>query len=455
MKRFGWRWLAVSSALCVAVTLHAETRPQYGGTLRMAMRAAPQSLDPADGGQPDSFARRTLTSLLFDRLVSTDETGHLKPALAESWQSSRNQRWQFRLRQGVTFEDGTALSGEIAAASLRNANPSWNVSVEGGALVIELKSPNPDLPAELALPRNAVVKRNAENQVSGTGPFHIVEWTVGKKLKLAAREDYWGGRPFLDVIEIELGRDFRDQMTALELGKADLVEVAPEQARRASQAGRRIVSSAPIDLLALSFSRDFSSPEEILLCEALGLSVERGSIRSVLLQGTGQPTASILPTWMSGYGFVFSSNADLTKARALRGQVHTVPVWKLGYDASDVMGRLIAERIALNARDGGLSLQPTSSGNADVRLVRIPLVSMDPWTTLEDVAGHSGLPVKIGSGSIEELYASEQAALATRRLMPLFHLPVTYASTAVFRNWSVRIDGSLDLPDAWLKSGTP
>src|SRR5262249_3315130 len=160
--------------------------------------------------------------------------------------------------------------------------------------------------------------------------------------------------------EIEMGRDFRDQMTALELGKADLVEVSPDQVRRTSQDGRRLANSPPIELLALWFARDVASPDEKTLREALGWSIERGSIRSVLLQGAGQPTASILPTWMSGYGFVFPSGADVEKARQLRSQVRTAPKWTLGYDGNDTTARWLAERIALNAKDAGLSLQPST-----------------------------------------------------------------------------------------------
>ena len=68
MKPIGWRWFAVSSLILAAVTAMAETRPQYGGVLHVAMRAAPTSLDPADNMQPDSFGRRSLTRLMFDTL---------------------------------------------------------------------------------------------------------------------------------------------------------------------------------------------------------------------------------------------------------------------------------------------------------------------------------------------------------------------------------------------------
>jgi ABC-type transport system substrate-binding protein len=465
MRLFDWQWLAVSntrvSLTAVALSLaalaaQAETRPQYGGTAYVTMLAAPASLDPADSTQPDSFARRSLTLLMFEPLVTMDSNGRPRPALATSWlASSGNQRWQFRLRHGVQFHDGTALTAEIAAACLRAANPTWNVYADADSVVVELSSPDSILLAELALPRNAIAKRNLDSRPVGTGPFHIVDWTPGKKLTLAAEENYWGGRPFLDSIEIEMGRSYRDQMMALELGKADLVEVAPEQVHRVSLEASRLASSAPLELMALLFTRDAASPDDKLLREALALSVERGSIRSVLLQGAGQPAAGILPNWMSGYGFVFPTDADLPRARHAREQVRSIPKWTIGYDSSDPLARLLAERIALNGKDAGLSLQATSAATADLQLVRIPLPA-DPWIALADVATRAGLPAaNYKAGTVEDLYAAEQAALATQRIIPLFHLPASYAAAATLKNWTLRPDGSWNLADAWLGSGKP
>jgi peptide/nickel transport system substrate-binding protein len=481
MMRFDWQWLVVSSMMVAALAACAETRPQYGGRLHVAMRAAPESLDPvelnpvdiipANPAPSDSFARRSLTMLMFDTLVTTDESGRVQPGLAESWQASQgNLRWQLRIRRGVKLHDGTMLNAEVVAASLRVANSAWKVSAEGDSVVIELGGPEPELLAELALTRNAIAKRNADSAPSGTGPFHVVEWQPGKKLTLVVNEDCWRGRPFLDAIEVEMEKSFREQMTELELGKADLVEVAPEQVHLFSQgqvsqnqfsqnrdvpAGRRLASSAPIELLALVFARDVASADEKLLREALALSVERGSIRSVLLQGAGQPSGSILPNWMSGYGFVFASGADLVRARQAREQVHTAPTWTIGYGEADPVDRLLAERIALNAKDAGLSLQPTSAAGADLRLVRIPLASNDPWIALENVATLAGTSVGKTGGSVEELYARELAVLATQRVIPLFHLPVSYAAAGTLRHWGLRPDGSWTLADAWLANGRP
>ena len=451
MRLFDWRSLAVSSLMVAALAANAETRPQYGSTLHIVMRASPTSLDPADPAQPDSFGRRSLTALMFDTLVTTDENARPQPSLATSWQtSSGDRRWQFRIRRGVNFHDGTALSGEIVAASLRSANPSWTVSGNADSVVIERASTEEDLLSELALSRNAIVRRNADNTLSGTGPFKVADWQAGKKLALAADENSWHGRPFLDAVEIEMGKSFRDQMTALELGRADLAEVAPEQSHRMSQEGRRIFSSTPVELLALLFAREVATPEEKLLREALALSVERGSIRSVLLQSAGQPAGGILPNWMSGYGFVFPTDADLPQARSAREKVRLVPSWTLGYDGSDALARLVAERIALNAKDAGLSLQPSSAATADLRFVRIPLAAPDPWMGLANVAALAGAALGKEGGSVEDLYASEVALLTTQRVIPLFHLPVCYAASASLSNWAVRPDGSWTVADAWL-----
>jgi peptide/nickel transport system substrate-binding protein len=462
MRRFAWGWLAISSLLIAALAASAETRPRYGGTLHVAMRAAPASLDPADG-QLDSFALRSLTRLMFDTLVASDESGRVQPSLATSWQVlpaslpgnlEGSPRWQFRLRSGVKFHDGTPLTAEIAAASLRTANPSWKVTPDRDSVVIELENPDPELPVELALPRNAIMKRDVAGELSGTGPFHIVDWQPGKKLTLVAEEMCWRGRPFLDGVEVEMGENDRDQMIALELGRADLVEVPAEQVHRVSLDGRRVASSPPVELLALRFARDAQTPEEKLLRDALAWSMERGSISSVLLQGAGQLAGGLLPNWISGYAFVFPTVADLSRARQEREQVHSAPAWALGYDGNDPISRLLAERIALNAKDAGLSLQPTTSA-PDLQLVRIPLTPVNPWIALANATAVAGVKIKSRSGSVEDLYAAEQAALATQRIIPLVHLPVSYAAPTTLKNWAVRADGSWSLDDAWLESGKP
>jgi MarR-like DNA-binding transcriptional regulator SgrR of sgrS sRNA len=460
MKHFGWQWVVVSSILLVPVAT-AETRPQYGGTLRVAMREAPVSLDPVPGGtdatRSDSFAQRNLLALIFETLLTLDDRGRIHPGLSTDWRTEPgNQRWQFRLRPGVRFHDGSALTAEIAASSLRTANPSWKVFTEGDSVIVERDRADPDLPAELALPSNSIVKRNGGSKLNGTGPFHIEDWQPGKKLMLVAEEDHWRGRAFVDKIEVEMGRSFREQLIELENGKADLVEIPPEQGHRAMMEGRRVSTSQPMELIALVFSGDAQTQDEKLLRHALADSLERTSMRSALLQGAGQPAASILANWMSGYGFTFSSDADLDKARHQRTQVRTAPNWTVGYDANDSIVRLLVERIGLNAKDAGLGLQLTTAPTADLRLVRIPLNTADPWIALSNIAKILGMTMPNVSGdTVEDLYSAERALLAGQRVIPLFHLPVEWGSSTALRDWRPGADGSWRLDDVWMGKEQP
>lgn len=456
MKLFGFRWLAVSSLLLIALAARAETRPLYGGTLHVSIREAPTSLDPADVTQPDSFALRNITSLIFETLVTTDDVSRVRSGLAESWQpmDGAQQRWQFRLRASVNFHDGAALTPEQAAASLRIANPSWKITSNADSVVVECDAPCPRLPQELSLPRDAIVKKSGDGKLIGTGPFQIVDWQPGKKLVLGAEENYWAGRPFLDGIEIEFGRSFHEQLISLEMGKADLIEISAEQLHRISMASDRLSSSEPMELVALVFGRDAQSLQQKLLRQALALCVERASIASVILQGTGQPAASILPDWISGYGFVFSTETNLTRARRLRADAGNAPPWTISYDASDPLSALLAERIALNAKDAGLQLQLARTSTADLRIARMPLPP-DPMAALSLAAASAGMTTaQINSDSAEDLYAAEREMLATQRLIPLFHLPVLYGVSPALRDWAPRPDGMWNLPDVWLDRAT-
>ena len=317
MKPSGLLLLAAVS-LSLTVASPARTRPHYGGTLRVAIGEAPASLDPAESTRSGITILPSLSRLIFDTLVTLDERGQAQPALSTSWQADPGyQRWQFGIRRGVAFHDGTTVSSDAVAASLRAANPDWKVFATGEAVVIECSAPTPDLPALLALPRYGIAKRTG-GKVIGSGAFAINRWEPGKKLALSARDDYWGGRAFLDSIDIEMGKSFREQMIALDLGKADLVEIAPDQARHAVLEGRRVVSSPPAEWMGLVFTRDIQSPEDGKLREALALSIDRDSMNSVLLQGGGEAAGTLLPGWMSGYAFLFPTAIDLQRARQAR-----------------------------------------------------------------------------------------------------------------------------------------
>jgi peptide/nickel transport system substrate-binding protein len=455
MMRFGSKSLVVSSLLLLSVMAGAGTRPQYGGTIRITLRIAPNSLDPLDSTQPDSIARRNLSRMLFDTLVTIDDFGRIKPALAVSWDSDAgHQKWQFLIRSGVKFDDGSSLTPTVVAAALRSANPAWNVYGNGDSVSIALPAPDPMLLANLSQARNSIVRRTPAG-LSGTGPFHASDWQPGKRLVAAANEEYWDGRPFLDSVQVEFGTAYHDQQVALDLNKADVIEIVPEQAKRAGMEGRRVVSSAPFELMAILFTRDRQSPEDGKLRRALALSFDRASIRNVLLQGTGDPAGGILPNWMTGYEFLFPTDGNMEKAREQRIEVAQAPVWVIGYDAGDPLSRLVAERVALNARDAGIPAQ-TSVLNVDLKVIRVQTPSLNPQAAFAGLCATLGLATpRFANGSVAALYDAENTILENQRIIPLIHLPVSYAISSRVKNWGLGRDGTWGLANTWLATEKP
>jgi hypothetical protein len=182
------------------------------------------------------------------------------------------------------------------------------------------------------------------------------------------------------------------------------------------------------------------------------LSIDRKALNSVVLQGGGESSAALLPNWMTGYGFVFPTDVDLAHARQEFAEVRQKKPWTLNYDATDPIGRLVAERITLNARDAGLILQLTTSA-ADLRLVRAPIISSEPHVAITCLAEMLRLPQpKFASDSIDDLYATESSLLQSRQVIPLLHLRTAFEVRPSVHDWSQTHDGSWRLQDVWLGS---
>ncbi len=447
MRRIAFLLVVLISLACA---VEAATRPHYGGTLRIAMQSAPITLElPGLSGPTDYWDMARVLTLVGDNLVTIGAEDRPQPVLALAWQhDSAARHWQFTLRPGVKFHDGSPASSSAIAQILGALNADWNVRASADSLTIDTDAPAPALLAELALPRNLIVTRNANGVPAGTGPFRITEFQPGKLLKLAASEDSWTGRPFLDAIEIEFGKSLRDQAVALELGRADVIEAGPQAATAAPRI--RTSSSLPVELMALVFATN-SKAQDVHLRQALALSIDRKPIQSVLLRGTGEPAACILPNWMTGYSAAFSTQVNVQRAKTLLADSRQ-PALTLSYDPRDPQAQLIAERIALNAREAGVTVRVSLSGADDIRLARIALPSPDPALALREIARQLALPQPLLHGiTVEDLYQTEHALLDGNTVIPLFHLPVASAAGARVHGWVPGRLGSWNLADVWLE----
>jgi len=182
----------------------ASTAPQFGGILRVQISGHVATIDPRQWPSDSlrAVATERLASLVFDRLVRFDDHGMPQPSLAISWQHDADaKRWQFHLRAGVKFSDGSPLTPEIAAMALQQLlGITFDVSASSDSVVIQADHSLPDLPSQLAAGRYFIFHTADEGSLSGTGPFGIAQWPTdpASKIVFVANEMCWTGRPFVD-----------------------------------------------------------------------------------------------------------------------------------------------------------------------------------------------------------------------------------------------------------------
>ena len=467
MRRTAFLLIAVS--VWLAAFASAARRPHYGGVLRVELRASLSNLDPA---APETSAETQATkehaaALVFEPLVRLDEKVSAVPALALTWQHSPDfKSWQFTLRSNIKFHDGTPFTTRTAVESLlRIPNPHWRVRTEGNdLLVFDSDSPLPNLPAELAQTRYAIAHGSGIS-ISGTGPFQVASLQPGKQIILKANDDYWDSRPYLDSVEISLGRSLRDQMVDLELGRADVIEVSLDQARRAAQEGKRVVTSQPNQVFVLVFNPNKPGVRDERAREAIAEALDRAAITNVLLQKEGEPSAALLPEWMSGYAFLFPAARNLDRALQLRAEVVIPTTLVVNYDFSDPVAKAVAERVAVNAREVGINMQAlgenlaTRGNSATLEVLRVRYGSMDPATALLNTAAalSSADAATIdaskfrAANSPTTLYRLEQELLTGFHIVPIAQVPEAWGVSSRVRNWTEPREGGWNMADVWLE----
>lgn len=430
MRRPVWAWLALSS---VAIShASAATRPHYGGSLTVELSTAWTTLDPIEWNT-------ALSIPITETLVRLNARGGIEPALSVAWQHDADwKRWRFSLRPKVTFHDGEPLNGASAAPSLLAAlkKKYGDVSIQTGgqAIVIQSSEVMPDLLRDLAAPSAAVFRTGVANPLIGTGPFRVTAWEPGRRLVVAAFDDYWNGRPYLDSVTVGL---------VAGQAHADIFDMPYGLTRRAFPEGISIWSSAPRTLVAITAAN--VSPA---LMQALALAIDRAPIVNVLAQRRGEAAFSLLPQWLTGYAFLFRSAPDLGRAKQMVSQMRLGPI-SLGYTANDVFLRTVAERVALNARDAGIAIQPTSNAGGNLRLIEWSLGSTDAATELARIAASLGVD-HIDASKPEALYEAERSLLD--RVIPLVHLSETYGIAPRVHIESSKSDTfALHLEDVWVQ----
>jgi ABC-type transport system substrate-binding protein len=515
--------LAVLAA-CECCMSRAATAPRYGGTLIVELHTPALVLDPAKWrpGAPENAADLQLASAVFDRLVTLDRFGRFQPALATEWSHDGAwRRWQFTLRSGVQFSDGSALTAADVATALQDLASAFSpgkptVTASGNHVMMQFASPVADLLEQLASGRFFIFRRTGDDTLLGTGPFYIaaVLPSAGAGFPhydFAANEHCWWGRPFVDRMQVSLGVPILRQLFDLQLGKAHVVELSPELVRRAAQENLRVWSSAPVLLYALQISPELPAESHsslhadshgdatapsgaaaaVRLGEVLSLALDRDTMANVVLQKQAEPAASFLPQWLSGYASVFNTENDVERAKKISAALFGAPGTQsaaqplhLRVDAPGDLARLIAERVAINARQAGISVQlPSRSSvvressaagsggsaasgngkNADaagkpadlgaLRLIAWRYSSLSERAELDAMIAtlQLGKPESETSpADAEEVFSREQRLIAERGLIPLVVMPEYIGLGSPVRDWMPERWGAWHLADVWL-----
>jgi len=493
-KSLSFAGISASLLLLLAVPAASATkRPRYGGTLRVEMFATSVSLDPREWKSGSLSAREDekLAALVYDRLVTLDDYGKFQPALAVEWShDAAAKNWLFKLRPGVVFSDGSPLTSADVVGSLQALLPAGlQLTATDAGISIRSPHPVPDLLEQLASGRNFVFHALPDDTLLGTGPFYVAEISPAApyeanplaskpaRLKFRANEQCWAGRPFLDAIEVTLGEPPLRQLLDLQVGKADIVEVAPDLVRKARQDNLRVWSSAPKTLLALRFDEAQLASADDHLREALALSLDRDTMANVLLQKQAEPAPALLPNWLSGYAFLFESPMNLERAKEIRAllpanEAGGAEPLRLRVDAGGDLMKLLGERVAVNARQANLSVQvvthstsssggapPVSSTNPSIglHLFAWHYDSLSPRAELEAMVNQLHLERTPEStqplADPEQRYVEERRLLEDRRVLPLVLLPEYAGIAAPVRNWMPARWGEWRLADVWLEKG--
>ena len=322
-----------------ALVLVLLCAPASAVTLRIGLSADITSLDPhLLAAQPNLVAARHM----FESLVDVDERARLIPGLAQSWRALDALTWEFKLRNGVTFHDGSPLTTADVIFSLQRPLTMKTAggyaayvrmiadlqAVDTHTLRIRTRTPHGALPEDL----NSILivsKRAAAHATSadfdagralvGTGPYRYASYTRGDRLRLVRYDGYWGTRPAWDAVELRTLTTDPVRTAALVSGEVDAIEHVPsaDYARLQAESKFRFAQTVSWRTVFLHLDQYRQHPPGITdaagqplarnpfmdarVRRALSLAINRDALARIVLEGLAMPAASAVSPGIFGH----------------------------------------------------------------------------------------------------------------------------------------------------------
>ena len=326
--------------------------PAFPGELAIGLAAPLQTLDPHER---NAAGNNSVIDHVFDTLIARDSREALRPALAQSWLARDAMTWDFKLRRGVVWHDGTPCTVDDVTASLSRAAalPDGATSfgqftrriesvgrIDSHTLRIKTRHPYPLLVHDLASIR--IVQSSAADAGAwhlGTGPYKLKQFVAGKFVLLERNENYWGARPAWQSLKLRFIADASQRMAALLAGEVQMIEdVSGDQLTRLAKEPKvQLVSAVTNRLIYLHVdSQRRNSPfvkakdgkplpnnplQDATVRRALSLALDRTLLVERHLGGRAMPAGQLLPPDRAGTSKQLSAPAaDLETARRLLAQ---------------------------------------------------------------------------------------------------------------------------------------
>lgn len=300
-------------------------------TLTMGVGAPVSSLDPH---YHLLRSNNEVGQMLFDSLLTTDATATLRPGLAESWRAVGDTAWEFTLREGVRFHDGTPLTADDIAYTferipqMRGPGASFSTMirpvqrleiVDARTLRMHTAGPAPLLPTYLS--QVMIVSRrlhaeattgdfNSGKSAIGTGPFRLVSHATGDRIVMERNDRYWGAKPHWANVTYRMITNDAARTAALLSGDVDIIDqISTSDLERLRRDNRFHVAETtslrvmyitldgtrqpPVPLLTATGERNPLADPRVR--QALDLAIDRRQLVDRVMEGAALATAQFMP----------------------------------------------------------------------------------------------------------------------------------------------------------------
>lgn len=335
--------VCLAAALITSPTVRAATAGKPDDrALTIVARWELKNADPSVNGY--AFTRMEVA----ETLVDADGNGTPKPGLAEGWEASADGRtWRFRLRPGVSFHDGTALTADHVVTALNHARakpgslskaPIQAITADNGAVVIQLAEPfSPllsflaDSASQILAPASYDDKGNV-TQVIGTGPYRVAEFKPPQHLVVTRYDSYWGGPASIAKATYLATHRSETRTVMVESGDAQIVfNLDPASVQRLSRNPKLTVQAVPIPrVISVKVNAGHPLLSDLRARQALSLAIDRTGIAVGILRQPETAATQLFPpslgAWHTPGLPPLTRNVD--RAKALLAEMG----WKPGSD---------------------------------------------------------------------------------------------------------------------------